>query len=179
MIYTYIHIYIYIYIILVYLVCIYTRLMIEAASRMTCDQSRLQSIVIYLVDHVQLRSTTVTMVDNQDQPWLSLVAPFQNVVLDSPWTEARCKLETAICAYGHGHDHGRDHGHDHDHMHLCVCRGSVRCRCICICICMCKHDISAFNVWGPIWEPKQTRKCHIYTYYIHYIYIWQFLFCFN
>ena len=34
---------------------------------------------------------------------------------------------------------------------------------------MCKHVISAFNLWGRIWEPRQTRKYHISIY----VYIYQ------
>ena len=49
--------------------------------------------------------------------------------------------------YDHGHERDRRHDHDlaHDHDHGRDMSNMVAR--------MCKHDISAFNLWGRIWEP--------------------------
>ena len=46
---------------------------------------------------------------------------------------------------------------------------------------MCKHNVCAFNLGGPSWEPKQTRKYHmntclsLYIYCIYDIYICMYM----
>ena len=67
------------------------------------------------------------------------------------WTP---KIESRNLVLAHAREHCRDHGLAHDHDHDRDVSNMIAC--------MCKHDISAFNLWGPIWEPKQRRKYLMY-----------------